>query len=112
MNSVGFFQFSKLLIAPTSVFIQACWYSVRFPPMVYVSVGVITVGVGITTAINPQATPIGSFMALVGVLGTSYLGIVQGLRSKPLNLTALQMMFAEGPVSGATFILAINLTMF
>lgn len=72
LNSVGFYQLSKLLIMPFTYFLDVRWFGSTFRKSKTLSIAAIMVGLGIVTASEVHAGMLGLFAAVLGIISTAY----------------------------------------
>jgi solute carrier family 35 protein E3 len=96
LNSVGFYQLTKLLCIPCMVTIQTMIYHQTLTKKIKFILLLILLGVGIATINDIQLNLQGTIMGALAVLFTSQFQIWQGEKQKNFSLNPMQMNHAQG----------------
>lgn len=72
LNTVGFYQIAKLLLAPFVCAVESIYFGKRFSAAVLVSIVVTLVGVGIVTVSDVQSNMLGTIMAVIFVISSGF----------------------------------------
>lgn len=78
LNTVGFYQISKLLLAPFVCLIESLYFSKRFSVPVLLSILVTLLGVGVITVSNVDTNPLGVLMSLIFIVASGLQQILCG----------------------------------
>lgn len=101
INPVGFYQISKIVVAPAVLGIEAVWYGRRSSTRVTASVGVVCIGVGLATVTDPQiSNNLGGLLVGLGsVLATALYQIWAGVQQRELQLGSMQLLHQYVPLA-------------
>eukprot|EP00873_Tetraselmis_striata_P004911 jgi/Tetstr1/425175/TSEL_015636.t1 len=103
LNSVSFYQVSKIAVAPAILALELLMHR-RVPPVrVVAAVGVVCVGIGFATVSELEGSS-GLQGALVGgaaVLTTALYQVWVGSQQRALGLGSMQLLHASAPLSSA-----------
>ena len=91
-NSVGFYQITKLLCIPATVFVQSVFYGMKFTWKVKVCLTVIVFGVGVVTVTDLELNRLGTVYGVCAILCTSVSQIMLGEGQSRFKLSPLQML--------------------
>jgi solute carrier family 35 protein E3 len=96
LNSVGFYQLSKLLGVPWLIFVQQVFYHKSIiTKNITFSLCLILIGLGIATVSDVRINLAGAIMSALGVMTTTQYQIWQGEKQSEFNLNALQINHAQ-----------------
>jgi len=93
INSVGFYQGSKLLIIPTVMLLERIMDpSKTYSNKIKLAIGITIVGMTLATVSDPQTSPIGLLVCVIAVVSTGVAQIWIGTKQKehkisPVNIT-------------------------
>lgn len=104
MNSVGFYQMTKLAIIPCTVTMQSLFYGKRFSLMVKVALGVLLGGVGVATVTDLQLNFMGSLMSLFAVVTTCISQIWTNTLQKRFSVSSTQLLYNSAPYQALTML--------
>lgn len=104
LNSVGFYQISKLSIIPTVCFFEAILNAKTFSKEVKASVVVVMVGVGVCTVTDLNVKLGGFIAACVAVVCTSLQQIFIGSLQKKYNVGSFDLLSQTAPIQAASLI--------
>jgi len=97
LNTVGFYQISKIMATPTTMALESVWLGKKFPRDMRYAVGVMCVGVGLATVTDVQATWIGGLIAIVAAMGAAQSYIFIGKTQHDLGASSNQLLVAYTP---------------
>ena len=72
LNTVGFYQIAKLLLAPFVCFVESTWFGKRFSVPVLMAILVTLIGVGIVTVNDVGSNLMGTIMAVIFVVSSGF----------------------------------------
>jgi solute carrier family 35 protein E3 len=72
LNTVGFYQIAKLLLAPFVCAIESTFFGKRFSAMVLFCILITLIGVGIVTVNDVQSNLLGTVMAAIFVVSSGF----------------------------------------
>ena len=72
LNTVGFYQITKLLLAPFVCLIESLFFGKRFSISVLLCILVTLVGVGIVTVSDVESNPLGMVMAVIFIVTSGF----------------------------------------
>jgi len=101
LNPVGFYQITKIAVAPAVLAIDAVVYRKRASNRVVASVAVVCLGVGLATVTDPEISS-NFFGLLVGfgsVAATAMYQIWAGVKQKELGLGSMQLLHQYVPLA-------------
>lgn len=101
MNPVGFYQITKIAVAPAVLSIDAIWYGKRSSRAVTASVAVVCLGVGLATITDPEisSNSAGLLVGFGSVLVTALYQIWAGVKQKELGLGSMQLLHQYVPLA-------------
>jgi solute carrier family 35, member E3 len=101
INPVGFYQITKIAVAPAVLAIEAIWYNKRASASVVASVCVVCLGVGLATITDPQisSNPAGLLCGFGSVGATALYQIWAGVQQKHLELGSMQLLHQYVPLA-------------
>ncbi|KAG6524654.1 hypothetical protein ZIOFF_014589 [Zingiber officinale] len=105
LNSVGFYQISKLSIIPVVCFMEFLLHSKHYSSRVILAVAVVAVGVGICTLTNVDINDKGLLCACVAVFYTSLQQIIIGSFQKKYNIGSFELLSKTAPVQAISLVL-------
>ena len=103
LNPVGFYQITKIAVAPTVLAIDAVVYKKRASGRVIASVAVVCLGVALATITDPQISSnfVGLFVGFGSVVATAMYQIWAGVKQKELGLGSMQLLHQYVPLAAA-----------
>jgi solute carrier family 35 protein E3 len=104
MNSIGFYQLSKLCTIPCMVIYKYFWQTQSTPRNTLVSLAILLVGLCLFTVNDVQFNFLGSIFALVAVITTTIYQTQTNAMQKQFAVAAIQLNHA---VSFARFLIAL-----
>ena len=107
-NTVGTYQLCKTLTTPLIMYLQTKYYEKTFSNKIKLTMLPIIVGVLINSYYDISFNFKGAMYAGIGVLVTSFYQILVGSRQKDLNISSLQLLLYQAPLS-AFFLLILTL---
>ncbi|GMH42075.1 hypothetical protein BSKO_09994 [Bryopsis sp. KO-2023] len=101
INTVGFYQVSKIAVAPAVLGIEASFFGKRASRRVTLSVVVVCLGVGLATVTDTQvgASAMGLLIGLGAVISTSMYQIFAGTSQKELQAGSMQLLHEYTPLA-------------
>jgi solute carrier family 35 protein E3 len=96
-NSVGFYQLSKLVCIPFTLFVQYVAYKQSVSRSVQLALVPITFGVGYATVYDFSVNPAGLVFAMCAVVFTALAQIFTNTYQKSLECNALQLLYHTSP---------------
>eukprot|EP00127_Corallochytrium_limacisporum_P005307 Clim_evm38s202 gene=Clim_evmTU38s202 len=105
-NSVGFYQLAKVMTTPVIIAVQMYHYKKKFSREILLSLAPIIVGVILNGSFDIQLNLIGTFYAAAGVLSTSFYQIWVGTKQKDLDMTSMQLLYYQAPISALMLVVA------
>lgn len=101
INPVGFYQISKIAVAPAVLAIEAVVYGKRASSKVAAAVAVVCLGVGLATVTDPQISSnlMGLLVGFGSVLATALYQIWAGVKQKELGLGSMQLLHQYIPLA-------------
>ena len=100
LNTVGFYQISKLLLAPFVCLIESLYFGKRFSMPVLLSILVTLIGVGVITVSNVDTHPLGVLMSLVFIVSSGLQQILCGHFQAKFSLQSHQLLANTAPLQG------------
>mmetsp|Transcript_30892 Transcript_30892/g.67660 ORF Transcript_30892/g.67660 Transcript_30892/m.67660 type:complete len:356 (-) Transcript_30892:579-1646(-) len=91
LNSVGFYQVTKLTIVPVTLAINYFYYNVSTTNKVKLSLFILLLGVGVATVSDVELRPVGFLFGLLAVLTTAMFQIWQGTKQKEYSVSGTQL---------------------
>ncbi|CAA6662995.1 unnamed protein product [Spirodela intermedia] len=110
LNSVGFYQISKLSMIPVVCFLEWLLHNKNYSRRVIMSVFVVAFGVGICTVTDLEVNTKGLLCASVAVLSTSLQQIMIGSLQKKYSIGSFELLSNTAPIQAASLLLVIVLT--
>ncbi|CAD5196112.1 UDP-rhamnose/UDP-galactose transporter 1 [Musa acuminata AAA Group] len=105
LNSVGFYQISKLSIIPVVCFMEFLLHSKHYSRQVILAVAVVALGVGICTVTDVDINAKGLLCACVAVFCTSLQQITIGSFQKKYNIGSFELLSKTAPVQAASLLI-------
>ncbi|KAJ8492176.1 hypothetical protein OPV22_013897 [Ensete ventricosum] len=105
LNSVGFYQISKLSIIPVVCFMEFLLHSKHYSQRLIVAVAVVALGVGICTVTDVDINAKGLLCACVAVFCTSLQQITIGSFQKKYSIGSFELLSKTAPVQAVSLIL-------
>jgi solute carrier family 35 protein E3 len=111
LNTVGFYQISKILITPAVIAIDYVLYRRTITFLVGMSTVVLMAGVALATLADKEVStnPVGTAVALLCVVVTGLYQVWAGAKQKELDVTAMQLLHQVSPVAVVLLALLIPL---
>jgi solute carrier family 35 protein E3 len=104
MNSIGFYQLSKLCTIPCMVVYKYFWQNQSTPTNTLVSLALLLVGLCLFTVNDVQFNVVGSVVALVAVITTTVYQTQTNIMQRLYQVTGIQLNHS---VSLARFVIAL-----
>jgi len=103
MNPVGFYQISKIAVAPAILLINAMFYRKSSNRRVIASIAVVCLGVGLATVSDPEISSnfSGLLVGLGSVVATAMYQIWAGEVQKELSLGSMQLLNEYVPLASS-----------
>jgi solute carrier family 35 protein E3 len=103
LNPVGFYQISKIVVAPTVLAIEFFAYGKRASRGVVAAVAVVCGGVGLATVTDPEisSNAVGLAVGAGSVAATALYQIWAGAKQKELGLGSMQLLHQYVPIAAA-----------
>lgn len=105
MNTVGFYQISKLCTIPVICVIDYVWFYKRFHEKVMVSTAVVLLGVAVATVSDVGLNGAGLAVAALAVLATAGQQVLIGALQKTHSITANDLVGQTAPIQAASMLL-------
>ncbi|GIL65307.1 hypothetical protein Vafri_19112 [Volvox africanus] len=105
VNSVGFYQISKLLITPFVGFAEYLFYKRRFTVPTLLSILGVVIGVAIVTVNDMSTSVLGLVISAISVVTSGLQQLMCGEIQKRLSLSSTQLLSNTAPVQGAMLLL-------
>ncbi|XP_078430383.1 UDP-rhamnose/UDP-galactose transporter 2-like [Wolffia australiana] len=105
LNSVGFYQMSKLSIIPVVCFMEWVLNNKRYSTRVISSVFFVALGVGVCTVTDVNANGLGFVCACVAVFCTSLQQITIGSLQTKYSVGAFELLSKTAPIQAASLLL-------
>lgn len=101
LNTVGFYQISKIAVAPAVLGIEAAFFGKRASRKIIAAVLVVCLGVGLATVTDTQvgANAIGLLVGLGAISSTSMYQILAGTTQKDLKAGSMQLLHEYTPMA-------------
>ncbi|KAG6537407.1 UDP-rhamnose/UDP-galactose transporter 2-like [Zingiber officinale] len=106
LNSVGFYQISKLSIIPVVCFMEFFLHSTHYSSRVIVAVTVVALGVGICTVTDVEIKVKGLVCACVAVFCTSLQQITIGSFQKKYDIGSFELLSKTAPIQALSLLLS------
>nr|GEX44577.1 UDP-rhamnose/UDP-galactose transporter 2-like [Tanacetum cinerariifolium] len=104
LNSVGFYQISKLSMIPVVCVMEWILHSKRYSKEVKVAVVVVVIGVGVCTVTDVKVNAKGFICACVAVLATSLQQISIGSLQKKYSVGAFELLSKTAPIQAVSLL--------
>lgn len=104
LNSVGFYQISKLSMIPVVCVMEWIIHSKRYSKEVKVAVVVVVIGVGVCTVTDVKVNAKGFICACVAVLATSLQQISIGSLQKKYSVGAFELLSKTAPIQALSLL--------
>ncbi|KAE8672747.1 UDP-galactose transporter 2 [Hibiscus syriacus] len=105
LNSVGFYQISKLSMIPVVCVMEWILHSKHYSDKVKISVMVVVVGVGVCTVTDVKVNAQGFICACVAVLSTSLQQISIGSLQKKYSIGSFELLSQTAPIQALSLLL-------
>ncbi|GJP34561.1 hypothetical protein CLOM_g18994 [Closterium sp. NIES-68] len=105
LNSVGFYQISKVSIIPTVCFLEAVFKGRSFPPPVKAAVVVVMVGVALCTVSEIHVNPLGLCVAAFAVLCSAMHMMLIGLLQERYSIGSFDLLTQSAPLQAFMLLL-------
>lgn len=106
LNSVGFYQISKILISPMILVLEKVLYGKSSTLQTKLAILLVLVGVGIASVSDVSVNLSGTVVAMAAVVVTATYQIWVGTKQKELGAGSMQLLHEYTPAA-ATFLLAL-----
>eukprot|EP00210_Caulerpa_lentillifera_P005680 g5432.t1 len=112
INTVGFYQISKIAVAPAVLIIEYFLFRKTVSISVLISVAIVCLGIGIATITDSRVSTnlIGLLVGLSAVLSTACYQVFAGSKQKELEAGSMQLLHEYTPV--ASVLLGILIPIF
>ncbi|KAL6271033.1 hypothetical protein ACE6H2_027944 [Prunus campanulata] len=104
LNSVGFYQISKLSMIPVVCVLEWILHGKHFAREVKLAVGVVVVGVGICTVTDVKVNAKGFLCACVAILCTSLQQISIGSLQKKYSIGSFELLSKTAPIQALSLL--------
>ncbi|KAM0019537.1 putative sugar phosphate transporter domain-containing protein [Helianthus debilis subsp. tardiflorus] len=104
LNSVGFYQISKLSMIPVVCVMEWILHSKRYSKEVKAAVVVVVIGVGVCTVTDVKVNAKGFICACVAVLATSLQQISIGSLQKKYSIGAFELLSKTAPIQALSLL--------
>merc|ERR1719409_2460421 len=94
LNSVGFYQITKLAIVPATLAAQSLLFGVSTSTKIKLSLSILLLGLGLATVTDVQLNAPGFVIGLLAVLTTTIFQLWQGSKQKEYELSGVQLQAA------------------
>jgi len=105
LNTVGFYQISKIMSTPATMLLESLWLRKKFPREMLYAVGLMCIGVGLATVTDLQLTFAGGLVATVAAFGAAQSYIFIGKTQRDLKASSNQLLVAYTPYCAAFLLL-------
>ncbi|XP_078149020.1 UDP-rhamnose/UDP-galactose transporter 2-like [Carex rostrata] len=105
LNSVGFYQISKLSMIPVVCVMEWIIHSKHYSREVKMAVVVVVIGVGVCTVTDVKVNAKGFICACVAVFSTSLQQITIGSLQKKYSISSFELLSKTAPVQAASLLL-------
>ncbi|GMJ12968.1 UDP-Rha/UDP-Gal transporter 2 [Hibiscus trionum] len=105
LNSVGFYQISKLSMIPVVCVMEWILHSKHYSNRVKIAVLVVVVGVGVCTVTDVKVNAQGFICACVAVLSTSLQQISIGSLQKKYSIGSFELLSQTAPIQALSLLL-------
>ncbi|XP_044510206.1 UDP-rhamnose/UDP-galactose transporter 1-like [Mangifera indica] len=106
LNSVGFYQISKLSMIPVVCVMEWILHSKHYSKEVKMAVVVVVVGVGVCTVTDVKVNAKGFICACVAVLSTSLQQISIGSLQKKYSIGSFELLSKTAPIQAISLVLS------
>lgn len=104
LNSVGFYQISKLSMIPVVCVLEWILHSKHYCREVKIAVVVVVIGVGVCTVTDVKVNAKGFLCALVAVLATSLQQISIGSLQKKYSVGSFELLSKTAPIQALSLL--------
>lgn len=104
LNSVGFYQISKLSMIPVVCVMEWILHNKRYSKEVKMSVVVVVIGVGVCTVTDVKVNAKGFLCACVAVLSTSLQQISIGSLQKKYSIGSFELLSKTAPIQACSLL--------
>ncbi|CAI9777105.1 unnamed protein product [Fraxinus pennsylvanica] len=104
LNSVGFYQISKLSMIPVVCVMEWILHSKRYSKEVKMAVVVVVIGVGVCTVTDVKVNAKGFLCACVAVLSTSLQQISIGSLQKKYSIGSFELLSKTAPIQAGSLL--------
>ncbi|MCE5165874.1 UDP-rhamnose/UDP-galactose transporter 1 [Datura stramonium] len=104
LNSVGFYQISKLSMIPVVCLMEWVLHNKRYSREVKMSVVVVVIGVGVCTVTDVKVNAKGFICACVAVLSTSLQQISIGSLQKKYSIGSFELLSKTAPIQACSLL--------
>ncbi|CAK9163633.1 unnamed protein product [Ilex paraguariensis] len=104
LNSVGFYQISKLSMIPVVCVLEWILHGKRYSTQVKAAVAVVVVGVGVCTVTDVKVNAKGFFCALVAVISSSLQQISIGSLQKKYSIGSFELLSKTAPIQAISLL--------
>ncbi|KAI4374843.1 hypothetical protein MLD38_012790 [Melastoma candidum] len=105
LNSVGFYQISKLSMIPVVCFLEWILHNKNYSREVKIAVVVVVIGVAVCTVTDVQVNAKGFLCACVAVLSTSFQQITIGSLQKKYSIGSFELLSKTAPIQAVSLII-------
>ncbi|KAI8549089.1 hypothetical protein RHMOL_Rhmol07G0323800 [Rhododendron molle] len=105
LNSVGFYQISKLSMIPVVCLMEWILHNKRYSREVKLSVVVVVIGVGVCTVTDVKVNAKGFLCACIAVLSTSLQQISIGSLQKKYSIGSFELLSKTAPIQALSLLL-------
>ncbi|CAI5943814.1 unnamed protein product [Closterium sp. NIES-64] len=105
LNSVGFYQISKVSIIPTVCFFEAVFKGRSFTPRVKAAVAVVMLGVALCTVSEIHVNPLGLAVAAFAVLCSAMHMMLIGLLQERYSIGSFDLLSQSAPLQAFMLLL-------
>jgi solute carrier family 35, member E3 len=111
LNTVGFYQITKIAVAPAVLAAEAVFLGKRATPRVTASIAVVCLGVGLATVSDPQlgGGVTGLLVGAGAVAATAAYQIWAGTKQKELAAGSMQLLDQYAPIAAAMLAVLVPL---
>jgi len=111
-NTIGFYQISKIAVAPAVLVIEYMLFRKTASTKVLLSVAVVCCGIGVATVTDTQvsANSLGLLIGLSAIMSTASYQVFAGSKQKELQAGSMQLLHEYTPV--ASVLLGIMIPIF
>mmetsp|Transcript_21135 Transcript_21135/g.53726 ORF Transcript_21135/g.53726 Transcript_21135/m.53726 type:complete len:329 (+) Transcript_21135:386-1372(+) len=105
LNTVGFYQISKLMVIPCVCVLERVWFARHFSRKTLISICVVIGGVAVVTVTDISVNLAGMIIASVSVVASGLQQVMCGMMQRRHNITSMQLLSATAPMQGLMLIL-------